>query len=193
MLTLLVEFADEASVFNVFRYITFRTGGALITSALLVFLFGPTDHQFAAGAAGQGPADPRRRTADAFQEGRHADDGRADDPVGHRRLVAAVGQSQQRLCLGGAAGDAGLRRDRLLRRLSQGDQAVASRLFGQGAAGDRIRHRRHRRLDDHARRPGAVLVVADLPLHQGLHRSISAGSSSRSPASSSSAPAMRST
>ena len=64
MLTYLVEFADEASVFNVFRYITFRTGGALITSALLVFLFGPVDHRLAAGAAGQGAADPRRRPAD---------------------------------------------------------------------------------------------------------------------------------
>src|SRR3954451_17655750 len=42
MLTFLSQFADEASVFNVFRYITFRTGGALITSAMLVFLFGPT-------------------------------------------------------------------------------------------------------------------------------------------------------
>ncbi len=41
MLMLLVEFADKVSVFNVFRYITFRTGGALITSALIVFLFGP--------------------------------------------------------------------------------------------------------------------------------------------------------
>jgi phospho-N-acetylmuramoyl-pentapeptide-transferase len=41
MLTLLVEFADKISVFNVFRYITFRTGGALITSALIVFMFGP--------------------------------------------------------------------------------------------------------------------------------------------------------
>jgi phospho-N-acetylmuramoyl-pentapeptide-transferase len=41
MLTLLVEFADEASVFNVFRYITFRTGGALLTAVLFVFLFGP--------------------------------------------------------------------------------------------------------------------------------------------------------
>jgi phospho-N-acetylmuramoyl-pentapeptide-transferase len=38
---LLVEFADKVSVFNVFRYITFRTGGALITSALIVFMFGP--------------------------------------------------------------------------------------------------------------------------------------------------------
>jgi phospho-N-acetylmuramoyl-pentapeptide-transferase len=41
MLMLLVEFADQLSVFNVFRYITFRTGGALITSALIVFMFGP--------------------------------------------------------------------------------------------------------------------------------------------------------
>ena len=41
MLTLLVAFADQASVFNIFRYITFRTGGALITSALIVFIFGP--------------------------------------------------------------------------------------------------------------------------------------------------------
>jgi phospho-N-acetylmuramoyl-pentapeptide-transferase len=41
MLTLLVEFADRITVFNVFRYITFRTGGALITSALIVFIFGP--------------------------------------------------------------------------------------------------------------------------------------------------------
>jgi phospho-N-acetylmuramoyl-pentapeptide-transferase len=41
MLTLLVQFADEVSAFNVFRYITFRTGGALITSALIVFICGP--------------------------------------------------------------------------------------------------------------------------------------------------------
>lgn len=36
-----VELADNLSVFNLFRYITFRTGGALFTSALIVFLFGP--------------------------------------------------------------------------------------------------------------------------------------------------------
>ncbi|MDN2566887.1 phospho-N-acetylmuramoyl-pentapeptide-transferase [Aquibium sp. A9E412] len=41
MLLLLVELADTFAAFNVFRYITFRTGGALITSALIVFLFGP--------------------------------------------------------------------------------------------------------------------------------------------------------
>ena len=34
-------FGDTIPVVNVFRYITFRTGGALITSMLIVFLFGP--------------------------------------------------------------------------------------------------------------------------------------------------------
>ena len=41
MLYYLVEFAREVSFLNIFRYITFRTGGAMITSAFLVFLFGP--------------------------------------------------------------------------------------------------------------------------------------------------------
>ncbi len=35
------EFSSDISVFNLFRYITFRTGAALITSAFIVFLFGP--------------------------------------------------------------------------------------------------------------------------------------------------------
>src|SRR6476661_7591417 len=34
-------FAVFRSVLNVFRYITFRTGGAMVTGALFVFLFGP--------------------------------------------------------------------------------------------------------------------------------------------------------
>jgi len=35
------ELSSDVSILNVFRYITFRTGAALITSALIVFLFGP--------------------------------------------------------------------------------------------------------------------------------------------------------
>ncbi|MFM2282399.1 MAG: hypothetical protein RLZZ444_4630 [Pseudomonadota bacterium] len=38
----LVEFADSLQIFNLFRYITFRAGAALFTSALIVFLFGPS-------------------------------------------------------------------------------------------------------------------------------------------------------
>jgi phospho-N-acetylmuramoyl-pentapeptide-transferase len=41
MLYWLIEFSDKLSVLNVFRYITFRTGGAMITALLFVFLFGP--------------------------------------------------------------------------------------------------------------------------------------------------------
>ena len=36
-----LELSDQISGLNVFRYITFRTGGALMTSLFLVFMFGP--------------------------------------------------------------------------------------------------------------------------------------------------------
>ena len=42
MLYWLVDLSDKLSVLNVFRYITFRTGGAVITALLFVFMFGPT-------------------------------------------------------------------------------------------------------------------------------------------------------
>jgi phospho-N-acetylmuramoyl-pentapeptide-transferase len=41
MLYWLTSFSDTFSVLNVFRYITFRTGGALMTALVFVFLFGP--------------------------------------------------------------------------------------------------------------------------------------------------------
>ncbi|MBI1384289.1 MAG: phospho-N-acetylmuramoyl-pentapeptide-transferase [Rhizobiales bacterium] len=41
MLYELVNYSDQISVLNVFRYITFRTGGAIVTALLFVFLFGP--------------------------------------------------------------------------------------------------------------------------------------------------------
>jgi phospho-N-acetylmuramoyl-pentapeptide-transferase len=36
----LTEFSNQISFFNVFRYITFRTGGAVVTALVFVFLFG---------------------------------------------------------------------------------------------------------------------------------------------------------
>jgi phospho-N-acetylmuramoyl-pentapeptide-transferase len=41
MLYWLIDLSDKLSVFNVFRYITFRTGGAMITALVFVFWFGP--------------------------------------------------------------------------------------------------------------------------------------------------------
>src|SRR5579871_3130929 len=42
MLYWLIQLSDKISVFNVFRYITFRTGGAVVTALVFVFLFGPS-------------------------------------------------------------------------------------------------------------------------------------------------------
>src|SRR5664279_5524734 len=36
----LTQFSDKISFLNVFRYITFRTGGAIVTALVFVFLFG---------------------------------------------------------------------------------------------------------------------------------------------------------
>ena len=37
----LVPFAEGGDFFNLFRYLTFRTGGAMMTSLLISFLIGP--------------------------------------------------------------------------------------------------------------------------------------------------------
>ncbi|MBI4724660.1 MAG: phospho-N-acetylmuramoyl-pentapeptide-transferase [Rhodomicrobium sp.] len=41
MLYLLGVFSGQAQFFNLFRYITFRTGGAILTAMLVVFILGP--------------------------------------------------------------------------------------------------------------------------------------------------------
>ena len=38
---LLTPYADQFQLFNVFRYLTFRTGGAIMTALLIGFVFGP--------------------------------------------------------------------------------------------------------------------------------------------------------
>ena len=38
---LLTPLGDEYQFFNLFRYITFRTGGALMTALIISFLIGP--------------------------------------------------------------------------------------------------------------------------------------------------------
>lgn len=41
LFNLLAPLGDEIQFFNLFRYITFRTGGAIMTSLLVAFVFGP--------------------------------------------------------------------------------------------------------------------------------------------------------
>lgn len=42
LFNLLSPLADDLQIFNLFRYITFRTGGAIMTALLISFAFGPT-------------------------------------------------------------------------------------------------------------------------------------------------------
>jgi phospho-N-acetylmuramoyl-pentapeptide-transferase len=50
----LAGFSDTISALNVFRYITFRTGGAVVTALLFVFLFGPRMIAFLRLSQGKG-------------------------------------------------------------------------------------------------------------------------------------------
>lgn len=64
MLIWLVDLSEHVKFFNLFRYITFRTGGALFTSALIVFLFDRESLHLFAFARARGsrsvPMDRRR-------------------------------------------------------------------------------------------------------------------------------------
>ena len=97
----------------------------------------PGDHRLAAAAAGQGPADPRRRAADRIsQQGRHADHGRADDPVAASSVSTLLWanlptpMSGWCCCVTLGFGAIGFYDDYL-----KVTKQIASRLFRQGAAG----------------------------------------------------------
>lgn len=51
---LVVQYADQVPGLNVFRYITFRTGGATVTALLISFLFGPAVIRGLRSRQGQG-------------------------------------------------------------------------------------------------------------------------------------------
>ncbi len=54
MLLELVQFSDQFGALNVFRYITFRTGGAIMTALLFMFIFGPTLINYLRAKQGKG-------------------------------------------------------------------------------------------------------------------------------------------
>ena len=49
---LLLPLADQFAPFNLFRYLTFRSGGAMVTALIISFLMRPRDHRLAALEAG---------------------------------------------------------------------------------------------------------------------------------------------
>ena len=107
----LAELSDKVSVLNVFRYITFRTGGAIVTALLFVFLFGGPIIDLL--RLKQGKGQPIR--IDGPQS--HLVTKKGTPTMGGLMILSgllvvdrAVGQSGQPLCLDRARRHAGLRR-----------------------------------------------------------------------------------
>ena len=146
MLTWLADLSHIGGIFNLFRYLTFRTLGAATTGLLLVFFFGPMI--ISALRLKQGKGQPIR----------------SDGPASHLLTKKGTPTMGGLMILFGLFASSllwaslespyvwivlfvttGFARDRLLRRLSQGDEAVTQGLLRLGAAA-RVRHRVHRLL-----------------------------------------------
>ena len=83
---LLVPLADDYLIFNLFRYLTFRSGGAVMTALFISFVLGPHRYLLAeAPSQKRRPADPGGRAGkpSVDQKGRHAHHGRLPDPDRH--------------------------------------------------------------------------------------------------------------
>ena len=149
MLTWLTDFSHILGVFNLFRYLTFRTLGAAATGLLLVFFFGP--RIISALRLKQGKGQPIRADGPAS----HLLTKKGTPTMGGLMILFGLFVSSLLwanltspyvwIVLFVTAGFAG---DRLLRRLSQGDEAIASGLLRPRAARRRIPDRADRLLRD---------------------------------------------
>ena len=151
MLYLIAEQLGFPGVLNLIRYISFRAGAASATALADRPVARAVAHFLAARAAGQGPADPRRRAAKPPRQARHADHGRPADPDLDGDVGPAVDGPSQPLRLGVPSGHRRLRDDRVPRRLRQGEEGAPCGLVGQDPARARVPDRRLRDLAD---RPG---------------------------------------
>ena len=98
MLYWLADFSGTISVFNVFRYLTVRTGGSMATAALFVFLFGPwiIDHL----RLRQGKGQPIREDGPAS----HLKTKRGTPTMGGLMILSGVGRTGFGCVRGGSPG-----------------------------------------------------------------------------------------
>ena len=106
MLYYLAGLAEQLQFLNVFRYITFRTGGALITSAHIVFLFGPRIICSLRGRQGRGQA---IRGGGLVARLEHHDEARDGSRHGAARRMAGRVSARLASGCGPAAGVVGTR------------------------------------------------------------------------------------
>ena len=168
MLYWLSFLSDQLNALNVFRYITVRTGGAMITALIFVFLFGPKIIDKLRTLQGKGQ--PIR--TDGPQS--HLVTKKGTPTMGGLMILLGItvatvlwANPANTLRVDRARRDARLRRDRLLRRLSQGHAADPCRLRRQGPSHPRDPGRGGRVLLHRVARPRAVRIVAHLPVLQG--------------------------
>ena len=80
MLYLIAEQRADPGILNLFRYISFRAGGATATALLIGLLLGPAFIAWLRAKQGKGQPIRADGPAEPSRQARHADDGRADDP-----------------------------------------------------------------------------------------------------------------
>ena len=99
---LLVPLAGEYQFFNLFRYITFRTGRATITALILSLVRAGADPL---AEAHQAEGQPIRAGGPdrTFEQGRNADHGRAADPRRLRAVDPALDAAVEPLSVAGAS------------------------------------------------------------------------------------------
>ena len=166
MLYALVSFSDQIGPLNVFRYITFRTGGAIMTALLFVFLFGPAIIDLL--RVKQGKGQPIREDGPATHFAK-----KGTPTMGGLMILSGVTVSTLLwanwanwyvwivLFVTLSYGAIGFYDDYLkVTKSSAGGVSGKLRLAG------RDRRRRHRRLGRHARRQRGLLLLADGALLQ---------------------------
>jgi phospho-N-acetylmuramoyl-pentapeptide-transferase len=77
MLYWLTSWSDGGDFFNLFRYITFRAGGAFLTALIFGFLFGRPLINVLRRSRARASRSATTAPKATFRQGRHADDGRA--------------------------------------------------------------------------------------------------------------------
>jgi hypothetical protein len=168
LLYLLYPLRTYATVFNVTRYITFRTAAASLTALALSLALGPWMirrlHDFQIGAG-----DPAGRATIASRQSGNTDDGRPpDSDVGHCSN-AAVGGSFRLLHLDCGPGDVRVRRRWLRRRLPEACAPLAPRpdpALQDGWPDSRRDRGRRRRADAVPAEPAALQHASDLSVLQ---------------------------
>ena len=115
MLYWLTALSDGGDVFNLFRYITFRAGGAFMTALLFGFLFGPPLINVLRKRQGKGQPIRSDGPESHIAKTGTPHHGWLADRGGAAHRDPALGAAGQSVRLAGAVRDAGLRPDRLCR------------------------------------------------------------------------------